>query len=200
MKTRTTITFDRRPNADRKDGSPRYVLTTGDGDTVEVRRGVPDGWPLPRGAKPRFSLYAEGNASVPLAVVVRDGQRLAVFDSGHHLLAELRLPPKKQRWRPAHEIHLPDGGVIRGREGTVPSLVLWVLLLPLVVLYYVVIALSDSPAGTLSSPLRTAWKPVGGTGGGTVMTESARGRFRVRGDRLDRRIGYAQAVAKYWRG
>lgn len=31
------------------------------------------------------------------------------------------------------------------------------------------------------------------------MTESARGRFRVRGGGVDRRVAYAQAVAKYWR-
>ena len=64
----------------------------------------------------------------------------------HEHLAELRLPPKKKPWRPAYEIHLPDGTVLRGREGTVPSLLLCLVMLPFVLLYLVALALSDSPA------------------------------------------------------
>ncbi|MER6839917.1 hypothetical protein [Streptomyces platensis] len=73
----------------------------------------------------------------------------------HH--DELRLPPRKKRWRPAHEIHPPDGTVLRGREGTVPSLVLCLVMLPFVLLYLVALALSASPGDVPTDPLRTAW-------------------------------------------
>ncbi|MFH9420041.1 hypothetical protein [Streptomyces sp. NPDC017529] len=81
-----------------------------------------------------------------------------------------------------------------------PSLILCVVLLPFVLLYLVALALSDSPAGTAAAPLRTAWKHPGGLFGRAALTESARGRFRVRGGGLglDHRVAYAQAVAKYW--
>ncbi|MFD7662357.1 hypothetical protein [Streptomyces sp. NPDC059788] len=117
---------------------------------------------------------------------------------GEQQLAELRMPPRKKRWRPVYEIRLPDGTVLRGREGTVPSLLLCLVLLPFVLLYLVALTLSDSPAGTATAPLRTAWKRPGGRFGRAALTESARGRFRVRGAGLDRRVAYAQAVAKYW--
>ncbi|MFE7544698.1 hypothetical protein [Streptomyces platensis] len=166
---------------------------------VHVRRGAPEGRPLPEGCKPRFTLAADPDGVSPLVVVVRkDGGRLAVVTPDHVHLAELRLPPRNKRWRPTHEIHLPDGTVLRGREGTVPSLVLWLVKLPFALLYLVALALSDSPAEDSTAPLRTAWKRPGTLFGRAALTESARGRFRVRGDGLDHRVAYAQAVAKYW--
>ncbi|WP_435604752.1 hypothetical protein [Streptomyces sp. bgisy130] len=116
----------------------------------------------------------------------------------HEHLAELRLPPCKKRWRPSCEIHLPDGTVLRGRQGTVPSLLLCLGVLPFVLVYLVALAFSDSPAGATTAPLRTAWKRPGELFGRAALTESARGRFRVQGGRLDHRVAYAQAVAKYW--
>ncbi|MFI0259032.1 hypothetical protein ACH4OW_08355 [Streptomyces sp. NPDC017056] len=115
-------------------------------------------------------------------------------------MAELRLPARKKRWRAACEIRLPDGTVLRGREGTVPSLILYALLLPFVLAYLVALTLSDSPADAVNAPLRTAWKRPGEVFGRAALTESARGRFRVRGGGagLDHRVAYAQAVAKYW--
>ncbi|WP_368396482.1 hypothetical protein [Streptomyces sclerotialus] len=115
-------------------------------------------------------------------------------------MAELRLPPRKKRWRPLCEIHLPDGTVLHGREGTVPSLLLCLALLPLVLLWQVGLALADLPADDIGAPLRTAWKRQGALFGRSAMTESARGRFRARGDRLDHRVAHAQAVAKCWKG
>ncbi|MFE1174368.1 hypothetical protein [Streptomyces sp. NPDC058773] len=188
-----TLAFTRHP-----DGK-RYELRPRGSAPVHVRRGAPDGRPLPEGCKPRFFLAAARVGGSPLAVVVRkDGGRLAVLTPDHEHLAELRLPPKKKRWRPVYEIHLPDGTVLRGREGTVPSLLLCLVMLPFVLLYLVALALSDSPGDAIAAPLRTAWKPPGELFGRAALTESARGRFRVPDDRLDHRVAYAQAAAKYW--
>ncbi|MEV6563509.1 hypothetical protein [Streptomyces kronopolitis] len=177
----------------------RYELRPRGSAPVHVRRGAPDGRPLPEGCKPRFVLAADPAGGSPLAVVVRkDGGHLAVLTPDHEHLAELRLPPKKKRWRPVYEIHLPDRTVLRGREGTVPSLLLCLVMLPFVLLYLVALALSDSPADTTTAPLRTTWKRPGELFGRAALTESARGRFRVPGDRLDHRVAYAQAAAKYW--
>ncbi|OKI00239.1 hypothetical protein A6A06_24150 [Streptomyces sp. CB02923] len=188
-----TLAFTRHP--DPKD----YELRPRGAAPVHVRRGAPDGRPLPQGCKPRFTLAADPAGAEPLAVVVRtDGGRLAVLTPDHRHLAELRLPPRKKRWRPTYEIGLPDGTELRGREGTVPSLLLCLVLLPFVLLMLAAMALSDSPAGTTTAPLRTAWKRPGELFGRAALTETARGRFRARGDGLDHRVAYAQAVAKYW--
>lgn len=190
-----TLTFTRHPDA------KRYELHSRGADPVHVRRGAPDGHRLPAGCKPRFALAADPAGASPLAVVVRqDRGRLAVLAPDHEFLAELRLPPRKKRWRRTFEIHLPDGTVLRGQEGTVPSLLLCLALLPFVLLYLVALTLSDSPAGATAAPLRTAWKRPGELFGRAALTESARGRFRVHGDLLDHRVAYAQAVAKYWEG
>ncbi len=188
-----TLTFTRHRDA------KRYELRPPGAAPVHVHRGVPDGHPLPDGCKPRFTLAADPAGAEPLAVIVRkDGGRLAVLTPDQEHLAELRLPPRKKRWRPTYEIHLPDGTVLRGREGTVPSMLLCLVLLPFVLLYLVGLALSDVPFDGIGSPLRTAWKRPGEPFSRAALTESARGRFRVRGDRLDHRVAYAQAVAKYW--
>ncbi|MGG2464009.1 hypothetical protein ACO0M4_30205 [Streptomyces sp. RGM 3693] len=188
-----TLVFTRHPDAKRYELRPRGAAA------VHVLRGAPDGRPLPQGHKPRFTLAADPAGTSPLAVIARkDGGRLAVLTPDHKHLAELRLPPRKKRWRPTYEIHLPDGTVLRGREGTAPSLLLCLVLLPVVLLYLVALALSDSPAGTTTAPLRTAWKQPGKPFSRAALTESARGRFRLRGDGLDHRVAYAQAVAKYW--
>ncbi|MYT29290.1 MULTISPECIES: hypothetical protein [unclassified Streptomyces] len=188
-----TLVFTRHPDADRYELRPRGSAP------VHVLRGVPDGHALRHGHKPRFTLAAGPACAAPLAVVVRkDGGRLAVLTPDHEELAELRLPPRKKRWRPAYEIHLPDGTVLHGREGTTPSLLLCLVLLPLVLLYMAALALSDSPAGATTAPLRTVWKRPGKPFGRAALTESARGRFRVHSAELDHRVAYAQAVAKYW--
>lgn len=190
-----SLTFTRVPD------SQRYTLCPRGAAPLHVRRGAPDGRPLPEGYKPRFTIAADAAGAAPLAVVVRKGDRcLAVLTPDHEPLAELRLPQRKKQYRPRHEIHLPDGTVLHGREGTVPSLLLCLVLLPLVLVYLLVMALSDMPAGYLDAPLRTAWKRPGALFGRAAMTESARGRFRVREDGLDHRVAYAQAVAKYWKG
>ncbi|MGW1789421.1 hypothetical protein ACWCO0_10435 [Streptomyces tubercidicus] len=187
------LTFTRHP------GAKHYELRPRGSAPVHVRRGAPNGRPLPDGYKPRFTLATDSAGTSPLAVVVRrDGGHLAVLTPDHEHLAELRLPPRKKRWRPACEIHLPDGTVLCGRAGTVPSLLLCLVLLPFVLLYLAALVVSDSPAATITAPLRTAWKRPGELFGRAALTESVRGRFRVRGDRVDRRVAYAQAVAKYW--
>lgn len=134
-------------------------------------------------------------------MVVRKGdRRLLVLTAEHEQLAELRLPPRKKRWRPRYEIQLPDGTVLHGREGTVPSLLLCLAVLPVALLYVAGLVLSDMSAGGAGVPLRTAWRRQGAPLGRAALTESVRGRFRVRGDALDHRVAYAQAVAKYWEG
>ncbi|MCL6297132.1 hypothetical protein [Streptomyces kronopolitis] len=188
-----TLAFTRHPDAKRYELRPRGAAA------VHVRRGAPDGHPLPEGCKPRFTLAADAAGASPLALVVRrDGGLLAVLTPEHEQLAALRLPPRKKRWRPAYEIHLPDGAVLHGREGTVPSLLLCLVLLPFVLLYLVALALTDSPADATTAPLRTAWKRPGEPFSRAPLTESVRGRFRARDDKLDYRVAYAQAVAKYW--
>ncbi|MGW5942845.1 hypothetical protein ACWIG3_02825 [Streptomyces celluloflavus] len=188
-----TLTFTRHPDA------KRYELRPRDAAAVHVHHGAPNGHPLPDGCKPRFTLAADPAGAEPLAVIVRqDGGHLAVLTPDHEHLAELRLPPRKKRRRPTYEIHLPDGTVLRGRGGTVPSLLLWLVLLPFVLLHLVGMALSDVPFDGIGSPLRTAWKRPGKPFSRAALTESARGRFRVPGDGLDHRVAYAQAVAKYW--
>ncbi|WP_030021096.1 hypothetical protein [Streptomyces monomycini] len=188
-----TLTFTRRP-------SPKsYELRPQGAAPVHVLRGVPDGCSVPEGCEPCFTLAAEPAGASPLAVVVRTGGGcLAVLGADLQLLAEIRLPPKKKYWRPAHEIQLPDGTVLRGREGTVPSLLVCLVLLPVFLLYLVAVFWSNSDIGATDLQLRTAWKRPGKPFGRAVMTETARGRFRVRGGRLDRRVAYAQAVASYW--
>lgn len=189
-----SLTFTRVPD------SRRYTLCPRGSAPLHVRRGAPDGRALPEGYKPRFVVADDAAGASPLAVVVRKGDRcLAVLSPDHEPLAELRLPPRKKRWRPVYEIHLPDGTVLHGRKGTVPSLLLCLVLLPLVLVYLVVMALSDTPPDSLDAPLRTAWKRPGAFFGRAAMTESVRGRFRVREGGLDHRVAYAQAVAKYWK-
>ncbi|MEU7152582.1 hypothetical protein AB0B79_17815 [Streptomyces sp. NPDC039022] len=188
-----TLTFTRHP------GSKSYELRPRGAAPVHVRRGVPDGYSVPEGCKPHFTLAADPAGASPLAVVVRTGGgRLAVLGPDQQHLAEILLPPKKKHWRPVHEVRLPDGTVLRGREGTVPSLLLCLLLLPFVLFYLVAVFVSDSTVGDTDLSLRTAWKRPGKPFGRAVLTETARGRFRVRGDRLDHRVAYAQAVAVYW--
>ncbi|MFH8749158.1 hypothetical protein ACH4GK_20930 [Streptomyces rimosus] len=151
------LTFTRHPSAKGYEIRPRGSAP------IRVHRGVPEGWQLSEGCKPRFTIAADAAGAEPLAVVVRtEGGRLAVLASEGERLAELRVPAREKRWRPMYEIRSADGTVVRGREGSVPSLVL------------------------------------GGSFGRAVLTESARGRFRVREELLDRRVAYAQAVAKYW--
>ncbi|MFI2236871.1 hypothetical protein [Streptomyces chrestomyceticus] len=190
-----TLTFTRHRRAE------RYELRPHGADPVHVHRGAPDGRPLPEGCEPRFTLAADSDGARPLAIVVRrkDDGHLAVLAPDHAHLAELRLTPRKKLRRPRYEIHLPSGEMLRGREGTVPSLLLWLVMLPFVLVYLVALTLSDMPADEVGSPLRTAWKRPGGVIGRVAMTESARGRFRVPGDGLDHRVAYAQAVAKYWK-
>ncbi|MFE7314282.1 hypothetical protein ACFU7T_14555 [Streptomyces sp. NPDC057555] len=188
-----TLVFTRHTDAKRYELRPRGAAT------VHVLRGVPDGHLLPQGYKPRFTLAANPAGTSPLAVIARknDG-RLAVLTPDHEHLAELHLPPRKKRWRPPYEIHLPDGIVLRGQQGTAPSLLLCLVLLPFTLLYMAALALSDAPAGTTTAPLRTAWKQPGKPFSRATLTESARGRFRAGGEGLDHRVAYAQAVAKYW--
>ncbi|WP_336047340.1 hypothetical protein [Streptomyces sp. CA2R101] len=188
-----TLAFTRHSDGKRYELRPRGAAP------VHVRRGAPEGRPLPEGCKPRFTLAADPAGTSPLAVVVRqDGGRLAVLTPDHEHLAELRLPPREKRWRPAYVIHLPDGTALHGREGTVPSLLLCLVLLPFVLLYLIALTLSDSPGDLPTAPLRTAWKRPGELFGRAALTESMRSRFRVHGERLDHRVAYAQAVAKYW--
>ncbi|MEU8679937.1 hypothetical protein [Streptomyces sp. NPDC048611] len=179
-----------------------YELRPRGSAPVHVHRGVPEGWSLPEGCTPRFAVSADPEGASPLAVVVRKNSgRLAVLTPDREQLAELCLPPRQKKWwRPLYEIHLPDGTVLQGREGTVPSLLLWLVQLPFYLLYLVALVFSDSPPpDAVTAPLRTAWKRPGQFFGRVALTESARGRFRVRGDRLDHRVAYAQAVAKYWK-
>lgn len=176
-----------------------YELRPRGAAAVYVLRGVPDSHLVPQGHKPRFTLAADPAGTSPLAVIARkNGGGLVVLTPDHEQLAELRLPPRKKRWRRTYEIHLPHGIALRGREGTVPSLLLCLALLPLTLLYMVALTLSDSPAGTTTAPLRTAWKQSGKPFSRAALSESARGRFRIGREGLDQRVAYAQAVAKYW--
>ncbi|KEF07875.1 MULTISPECIES: hypothetical protein [Streptomyces] len=183
----------------RHSGAKGYEIRPLGSAPIHVHRGVPEGWQLSEGCRPRFTIAADAADAEPLAVVVRtEGGRLAVLASGGERLAELCLPARKKRWRPMYEIRLAEGTVARGREGSVPSLLLCLVVLPFVLLYLVAMTLSDSPADIPTATLRTVWKRPGGVFGRAVLRESARGRFRVREELLDRRVAYAQAVAKYW--
>ncbi|MFD7922139.1 hypothetical protein ACFV3R_23285 [Streptomyces sp. NPDC059740] len=196
MDTNASLSFTRHPGAE----SRRYELRPKNAAPVYVRHGAPDGWSLPQGYEPRFTLFQDPAGTTPLAVVVRcDGRHLVVLTPDNKPLADLRLPPKNKRWRPTYEIHLPDGRVLRGREGTVPSLIWSALLAPFLLLYLAALFFSDSAAGTFTAPLRTSWRQQGQSFGRAELIETARGRFQARGAGLDHRVAYAQPVAKHWK-
>lgn len=179
------------------------IRPRGGRDPVYVGSGVPAGFES-AGLRPRFTLYADLEGRQPLCVVGRlaTGQsagdrRVEVLDPHGTALGAVRLPAKRERWRPRHEIELPGGGRLSGRAGTGVSWMVFVLLSPLWLVVNLAVALHD---GTIdlywSLPRRTAWRrsrgPVPGLS--AMKFYGLTDRYKVRTNRLDIRIAYAQAV------
>ncbi|MFF3547344.1 hypothetical protein ACFYXD_36620 [Streptomyces platensis] len=72
------------------------------------------------------------------------------------------------------------------------------VVLPFALLYLVALAFSDSPAGALTDLYGRRGSGRVHFFGRAALTESASGWFRLQGDKLDHRVAYAQAAAKYW--
>lgn len=199
----SAVTFHIRPPSEqeRKEAGFRLqkvIRPRRGGETVYVGHGAPAGR-AGAGAKPRFALYRDLAGREPLGFVVRpvagqsSGGRLAVLGPGGEALGELGTPAKRARWRPRHEIRLPDGPVFTGHGGTATSWVVFVVLSPLWLVVNLLWAAGGSGDAAWSLPVRTAWRRRPGSPA-PLKYHGMTGRYRVRTDRLDVRVGYAQAV------
>jgi hypothetical protein len=199
------MVFRVRPPSEQERKQAAYKLQhvirpRGRGEAVYVGRGIPqEGASV--GLKPRFTLYEDLAGQKPLCVVARPvarqaDKRLVVLDPGGGELAALRAPARQGRWRPRHEIELPDGRALRGRGGTVTSWVCFAVLSPLWLVFNVVWAVGGIGDSGWSVPVRTAWRPARGSGLGLSplkyygLTE----RYKARTNLLDARVAYAQSV------
>ncbi|MEW9516980.1 hypothetical protein [Streptomyces tubercidicus] len=126
------------------------------------------------------------------------GQSFTVLTPDHQVLAELRLPPPEQRWRPVREIVRPKQPLLRARGATVRSIIKSVLYSPFILIEFL-LYLTDGDI-VIDPPTRTAWKTTGRRWNRTVLTQKIGApEYRVHGTHLDHRIAYAQSVAALWR-
>ena len=98
--------------------------------------GTPPNWALPPGTEPRYTLYRTKDTSEPIVVLVAQGQQFTVLTPDHHVLAELRLPPPEQWWRPVREIVRPKQPLLRARGASISSIIKSVLYLPFIIIEF----------------------------------------------------------------
>ncbi|MFB7291949.1 hypothetical protein [Actinacidiphila glaucinigra] len=168
------------------------------GETVYVGHGAPAGG-SGAGAKPRFAMYRDLAGRETLGFVVRpvggqsSGGRLSVLGPAGEELGELGTPAKSARWRPRWEIRLPGDRVLAGHGGTLTSWVVFLLLSPLWLVLNLFWAVGGTGDSAWSLPVRTAWRQ--GVGSPAALKYHGMSeRYKVRTDRLDVRLAYAQAV------
>ncbi|MFE1173615.1 hypothetical protein [Streptomyces sp. NPDC058773] len=160
--------------------------------------GTPPNWALPPGTEPRYTLYRTKDTSEPILVLVGQGLHFTVLTPDHHVLAELRLPPPEQWWRPVREIVRPKQSLLRARGASISSIVKSVLCIPLILIEFI----CNLPNGeiVIDPPTRTVWKTTQGFWKRTALKQKIGSpEYRVYGKHLDHRIAYAQSVAGLWR-
>ncbi|AWN27096.1 MULTISPECIES: hypothetical protein [Streptomyces] len=160
--------------------------------------GTPPNWALPPGTEPRYTLYRTKDTSEPIVVLVAQGQQFTVLTPDHHVLAELRLPPPEQYWRPVREIVRPKQPLLRARGASISSIIKSVLYLPFIIIEFL-LYLTDGDI-VIDPPTRTVWKTTQGLWKRTALKQKiGEPCYRVYGKHLDHRIAYAQSVAGLWR-
>ncbi|WP_353945079.1 hypothetical protein ABII15_28295 [Streptomyces sp. HUAS MG91] len=143
----------------------------------------------PTGHQPVCSVSRRAPGSTPgtdLAVTAPDGAELGV----------LRPPLRGAGGRPRYEMSFPDGTTLTGRRGTVSAWILYVVLSPLLLIYNIAGLVGGYGRPDWHLPSRTAWRPGGGPGLGLapVKFSGMTDKYKVRTDRLDMRVVFAQAV------
>ncbi|MER5438938.1 hypothetical protein [Streptomyces sp. NPDC002790] len=139
---------------------------------------------------------------VPRAGGLNPGADLVVTGPDGGELGVLRLPAPGDGGRRRYEMQLPDGTSLVGRRGTVSAWILYVLLSPLLLFYNVASLVGGYGGPDWHLPSRTAWRAMGALRLGLAplkfygMTD----KYKVRADRLDMRVVYAQAVLHEWDG
>ncbi|MDT0461130.1 hypothetical protein RM550_36425 [Streptomyces sp. DSM 41527] len=160
--------------------------------------GTPPNWAPPPGTEPRYTLYRTKDTSEPIVVLVAQGELFTVLTPDHQVLAELRLPPPEQRWRPVHEIVRPKQPLLRARGASIASIIKSVLCIPFIIFEFL-LYLADGDI-VIDPPTRTVWKTTQGMWKRTALKQRiGEPRYRVYGKHLDHRIAYAQSVAGLWR-
>ncbi|MEU8783910.1 hypothetical protein [Streptomyces sp. NPDC048637] len=127
------------------------------------------------------------------------GQLFTVLTPDHQVLAELRLPPPEQRWRPVHEIVRPKQPLLRARGASISSIIKSVLCIPLILFEFICYLLTEGDI-VIDPPTRAVWKTTQGVWKRKALKQHiGNPRYRVYGKHLDHRIAYAQSVAGLWR-
>ncbi|MGW2391986.1 hypothetical protein NCG97_26035 [Streptomyces lydicamycinicus] len=161
--------------------------------------GAPPNWALPPGTELCYTLYRTKDTSEPIVVLVAQGRQFTVLTPDQHVLAELRLPPPEQRWRPVHEIVRPKQPLLRARGASISSIIKSVLCIPLIFIEFVSYLLTEGDI-VIDPPTRTVWKTTQGMWKRTALKQKmGEPCYRVYGKHLDHRIAYAQSVAGLWR-
>ncbi|MFF9782496.1 hypothetical protein YWIDRAFT_01970 [Streptomyces sp. SceaMP-e96] len=161
--------------------------------------GTPPNWALPPGTEPRYTLYRTKDTSEPIVVLVAQGEVFRVLTPDHQLLAELRLPPAEQRWRPVREIARPKQPLLRARGASISSIIKSVLCIPLIFIEFICYLFTEGDV-VIDPPTRTVWKTTQGLWKRTALKQKiGEPWYRVYGKHLDHRIAYAQSVAGLWR-
>jgi hypothetical protein len=178
----------------------RAVIRVRGGDPVYVARAFPDD--TPAGADSAFTLYEDLAGHKPLCSVAgpatgtgSDAGRAVTGPHGEEL-AVLRPPARRNGWRPRWEMVLADGTRLAGRGGTMAAWALYVVLSPLLLLYNVAGLVGGYGGPDWFLPARTAWRRRGGLGLGRAPLKfyGTTDKYKVRTERLDPRVAYAQAV------
>lgn len=157
----------------------------------------------------RLALYGDLAGHYPWCSIVQwspgstSGRVFSVIGLQGEQLGVIRLPARgdRRQWRPRYELELPDGSIFAGRRGSVTAWTRHILLSPLLVVWNVLGFLGGH--GFLwDTPKRVAWRKKGGSWLGRVPLKyyGISGKYKVRGEQLDIRVSYAQAVLHTWSG
>jgi hypothetical protein len=181
-----------------------HVIRVRGENPVFVGRGLPSEHAAD-GTHSGFVLYEDLTGLKPLCSVRRapaagPDDRLVVTAPDGAELGVLRQPARTRGWRPSYEMELLDGTSLVGRGGTVPSWVVYVVLSPLLLIYSVLHLLGGYGRPDWFLPTRTAWRSRGGAGLASLKFYGMTDKYKVRAERLDPRLAYAQAVVHHSAG
>jgi hypothetical protein len=172
------------------------VIKVRGGNPVYVARGVSSGG-APDGLATDFTLYEDQAGQKPLCVVAPGGPAGALTVTAPDGSVLALLHPPTDGGRPRYELELPDGTRLVGRPGTVAAWAVYVVLSPLTLLYNAA-SLIGGYGIDWHLPSRTVWRAGGGPGPAPLKFYGITDKYKVRPDRLDPRVAYAQAVLHFW--
>lgn len=196
------------PSAQEKDEAAyrlEHIIRIRGGNPVFVGRGLPNEH-AEDGTHSGFTLYEDLTGHRSLCSVVRQtteagpDDRLVVTAPDGAELGVLRQPARTRRRRPSYEMELLDGTSLVGRGGTIPSWVVYVVLSPLLLIYNVLGLLGGYGGPDWHLPARTAWRTGGGLSLASLKFYGTTDKYKVRVERLDPRLAYAQAVVHHSAG